>query len=60
MSYEVYIDIIHHKKHCDDYEEKLTTAFKLVDTGKPNEMVADALRRFANEIEGVHDGVGLA
>jgi len=50
-TYEVYIDVRHHKRHLDDWEERESTALKLVDTGDPHQMVLDALRGFADELE---------
>lgn len=50
-SYEVYVDVRHHPKHCDDWEERESTAFKFADTGDPREMVLNALRGFADDLE---------
>lgn len=51
MTYEVYIDVRHHPRHADEWEETERTAFKLLDTGAPLEMVADCLRGFADELD---------
>lgn len=50
-SYEVYVDVRHHPKHNDDFEQRESTAFKFVDTGNPREMVLNALREFADDLE---------
>jgi hypothetical protein len=50
-SYEVYLDVRHHPRYNEDWEKKESTAFKLVDTGDPLAMVADALRSFADDID---------
>lgn len=50
MTYEVYIDVEHHPRHNDDDAKHERTAFKLGDTGKPMEMVANCLRTFADEL----------
>lgn len=50
-SYEVYIDVRHHPRHLDEWEQRESTAFKLVDNKEPLEHVADALRTFANQID---------
>ena len=51
MTYEVYINVRHHPRHCDEWEEKESTAFKLADYDHPLRMVANCLRDFADEIE---------
>lgn len=58
MSYEVYIDVRHHPKHCDDWERKLARAYKLANVSDkqgdfPTEeaAVAYALRCFADELD---------
>lgn len=51
-TYEVYIDVRHHPRHLDDWEKRERTAFKLTDTGDKIGMVANALRAFADELEG--------
>lgn len=51
MSYVVYIDIRHHPKHADDYEQVEQTAFKMADTTNPLATVADCLRMFADELD---------
>lgn len=51
MTYEVYIDVRHHRRHNDEHEKVESTAFKLNDYGMPLLMVADCLREFADELE---------
>lgn len=53
-TYEVYIEVRHHPRHLDDWEQRQSTAFKLVDTGRPADMVASSLRAFADELERDH------
>lgn len=50
-SYEVYVDVRHHPRHNEDWEKRESTAFRFVDTGDPHEMVLNALRGFADELE---------
>ena len=52
MSYEVYITVEHHPRHCDDWAEKESTAFKFADGPTPKDLVVQALRMFADELEG--------
>lgn len=49
-TYEIYITVRHHKRHLDDWEERESTAFKLMDTGDPQQMVIDALHSFAEDL----------
>jgi hypothetical protein len=58
MGYEVYIDVRHHPRPLGEWEEQLSTAFKLAyPTGAtPNEedkrrAVVYALRTWANELD---------
>lgn len=58
MSYEVYIDVRHHPKHCDDWERKESYCYKLADVGDREGMfpteeaaVAYALREFADRLD---------
>ena len=48
---DVYIDVRHYQRHLEDREQRESTAFKLVDTGNPHQMVLDALRGFADDLE---------
>jgi hypothetical protein len=50
-TYEVFIEVRHHQRHLEEYAEVLHSADKLVDTGDPQQMVVDALRGFADELE---------
>lgn len=55
MSYEVYIDITHHPKHCDDFEKKISRCWKLGDRPELGDdegkaLVAYALRDLADEL----------
>ncbi len=53
MSYEVYIDVRHHPKHCDDYEERESTCFKFADQYEHDRLmyVVNGLREFADSID---------
>lgn len=50
-SYIVHIEVKHYPKHCEDDEQRLHAADKLVDTGNPRQMVLDSLRGFADQLE---------
>lgn len=57
MSYEVYIDVRHHPRHCDEYEHVLTDAARLsepqgTDPTQAERMdaVASALRALADRV----------
>lgn len=55
-TYEIFLDATFHRRHCEDWKGKLSRCWKLVDTGKPREMMANALRGLADEVEaGEHD-----
>lgn len=49
-TYEVFVDVSSHKRHNEDNERKDSTCYKLVDTGNPDQMIADGLREFASKI----------
>lgn len=53
VSYEVFIDVRHHPKHCDD-ERKESTCFKWADLPEGTDelvYVVNGLRSFAAEID---------
>lgn len=50
-TYEVYIDVVHHRKHNEDETgQREATALKLVDTGDPLGMVVGCLHGFADDL----------
>jgi hypothetical protein len=51
VSYEVYIDVRHHPKHNEDYEQRESTCFKFSDGKEPLEHVVNGLREFADAID---------
>lgn len=58
MSYEVYIDVRHHPRHLEDFEERLSYCDRLTepqDADPPLEdrvrAVVSVLRRFADELD---------
>jgi hypothetical protein len=53
-TYEVYIDVRHYPRHAEDWQERQATAFKLRDSGHPQELVVYALRSFASDLEKKH------
>ena len=44
MSYEVYIDVRHHPRHLDEWEQKLTDAGKFVEPEGTDPSDADRMR----------------
>jgi len=55
VTYEVFIDVRHHDRHCEDWEKTLSRAFKLGgdegdDEGRHH--VTYALRDFADSLDG--------
>jgi hypothetical protein len=49
-TYEVFIDVRSPPRHLDNIPRTFSKAYKLVDTGNEEQMVADAMREFAGKI----------
>ena len=54
MSYEVFIDVVHHPKHADDVERNESSCFKWADLPEGTDelvYVVNALRAMADDID---------
>lgn len=50
-TYEVFVEVHHHLRHNEDWGKQLSDCWKLVDTGKPREMIANCLWELADKVE---------
>lgn len=55
MSYEVYIDVRHHPRHLDDFEEQITDCGKFAEPSGATPSEAEKLRTVVGALRGMAD-----